>query len=116
MCHFTSIAEQNFLAGNAQIYYEGKSVGTTYLDPLSTKNTIDLSLSRDFSILTTRKPLKKFSSETKISDKVKQERSFEITLIISWPERELLFFSKIAIFTGLLALSVISRTRSAFNS
>ena len=80
MCHFTSIAEQNFLAGSAQIYYEGKSVGTTYLDPLSTKNTIDLSLSRDFSILTTRKPLKKFSSETKISDKVKQERSFEITL------------------------------------
>ena len=80
MCHFTSIAEQNFLAGSAQIYYEGKSVGTTYLDPLSTKNTIDLSLSRDFSILTTRKPLKKFSSETKISDKVKQERSFEITI------------------------------------
>lgn len=80
MCHFTSIAEQNFLAGSAQIYFEGKSVGTTYLDPLSTKSTIDLSLSRDLSILTTRKPLKKFSSETKISDKVKQERSFEITL------------------------------------
>ena len=80
MCHFKSIAEQNFLAGNAQIYFEGKSVGTTYLDPLSTKSAIDLSLSRDLSILTTRKPLKKFSSETKISDKVKQERSFEITL------------------------------------
>ena len=80
MCHFASIAEQNFLAGSAQIYFEGKSVGTTYLDPLSTKSTIDLSLSRDLSILTTRKPLKKFSSETKISDKVKQERSFEITL------------------------------------
>ncbi len=80
MCHFNSIAEQNFLAGSAQVYFEGKSIGRTYLDPLSTENTIDLSLSRDLSILTTRKPLKKFSSETKISDKVKQERSFEITL------------------------------------
>lgn len=80
MCHFSSIANQNFLPGNAQVFFEGKSIGKTYLDPLSTKSTIDLSLGRDVSILVERKLLKKFSSEIKIGDKIKLERSFELTI------------------------------------
>jgi uncharacterized protein (TIGR02231 family) len=80
MCHFSSIANQNFLPGNAQVFFEGKSIGKTYLDPLSTKSTIDLSLGRDVSILVERKLLKKYSSEIKIGDKIKLERSFELTI------------------------------------
>jgi hypothetical protein len=62
------------------VFFEGKSIGKTYLDPLSTKSTIDLSLGRDVSILVERKLLKKFSSEIKIGDKIKLERSFELTI------------------------------------
>ena len=60
MCHLNSIAQQNFLSGEAQLFFEGKSVGKTYLDPLSTKKTIDLSLSRDLSIIAQRKPIKSY--------------------------------------------------------
>ena len=87
MCHLNSIAQQNFLSGEAQLFFEGKSVGKTYLDPLSTKKTIDLSLSRDLSIIAQRKPIKKLSIETKIGDKVKQERTFEVTLKNNKQER-----------------------------
>ena len=87
MCHLSSIAQQNFLSGEAQLFFEGKSVGKTYLDPLSTKKTIDLSLSRDLSIIAERKPIKKLSIETKIGDKVKQERTFEVSLKNNKQER-----------------------------
>ena len=87
MCHLSSIAQQNFLSGEAQLFFEGKSVGKTYLDPLSTKKTIDLSLSRDLSIIAQRKPIKKLSIETKIGDKVKQERTFEVSLKNNKKER-----------------------------
>ena len=87
MCHLSSIAQQNFLSGEAQLFFEGKSVGKTYLDPLSTKKIIDLSLSRDLSIIAQRKPIKKLSIETKIGDKVKQERTFEVSLKNNKQER-----------------------------
>ena len=87
MCHLSSIAQQNFLSGEAQLFFEGKSVGKTYLDPLSTKKTIDLSLSRDLSVIAQRKPIKKLSIETKIGDKVKQERTFEVSLKNNKQER-----------------------------
>lgn len=80
MCHFKSLGSQNFLPGNGQVYYQGKSIGKTYVDPFSTKSTIDLSLGRDVSIIVERKLLKKFSSEVKIGDKVKLERSYELSV------------------------------------
>ena len=80
MCHFKSIGNQNFLPGNGQVYFEGKSIGKTFLDPFSTRSTLDLSLGRDVSVLVERKLLKKFSSETKIGDKIKKERSYEINI------------------------------------
>jgi len=80
MCHFKSIGNQNFLPGNGQVYFKGKSIGKTFLDPFSTRSTVDLSLGRDVSILVERKLLKKFSSEIKIGDKIKKERSYEINV------------------------------------
>ena len=80
MCHFKSLGSQNFLPGNGQVYYQGKSIGKTHVDPFSTKSTIDLSLGRDVSIIVERKLLKKFSSEVKIGDKIKLERSYELSV------------------------------------
>ena len=80
MCHFESLGNKNLLPGNGQVYFEGKSVGKTYLDPYSVKKTNDLSLSRDISIICERNLEKKFSSETKVGDNIKFEKSYKLTL------------------------------------
>lgn len=80
MCHFESLGNKNLLPGNGQVYFEGKSVGKTYLDPYSTKKTNDLSLSRDVSIICERTLEKKFSSETKVGDNIKFEKTYKLSL------------------------------------
>ena len=80
MCHFESLGNKNLLPGNGQVYFEGKSVGKTYLDTYSTKKTSDLSLSRDISIICERTLEKKFSSETKVGDNIKFEKTYKLSL------------------------------------
>jgi hypothetical protein len=80
MCHFESLGNKNLLPGNGQVYFEGKSVGKTFLDPYSTKKTNDLSLSRDVSIICERTLEKKFSSETKVGDNIKFEKTYKLSL------------------------------------
>ena len=80
MCHFEKLKNKNLLAGNAQIYFEGNSVGSSYFDPYSTKKIIDLSLNRDISIISERKLETKLSSETTLGDNIKIEKSYKITL------------------------------------
>ena len=80
ICHFESLGNKNLLPGNGQVYFEGKSVGKTFLDPYSTKITNDLSLSRDVSIICERTLEKKFSSETKVGDNIKFEKTYKLSL------------------------------------
>ena len=80
MCHFESIGNKNLLPGNGQVYFEGKSVGKTFLDPYSTKKINDLSLSRDVSIICERTLEKKFSSETKVGDNIRFEKTYKLSL------------------------------------
>lgn len=80
MCHFNKLNKKNLLPGSGQVYFEGKSIGATYLDPFSNKKTIDLSLSRDVSIIVERSLETKLSSESKVGDNIKIEKSYIITL------------------------------------
>ena len=80
MCHFEKLSRKNFLPGRGQVYFAGKSIGATYLDPFSNKKTIDLSLSRDVSIIVERILETKLSSESKVGDNIKIEKSYKITL------------------------------------
>ena len=80
MCHFKTVNNQNFLPGNGQVFFRGKSVGRTYLDPLSVKSVFDLSLGRDPRIIVERRLIKKFSTQVKVGDKIKLERSYEINV------------------------------------
>ena len=80
MCHFESLGNKNLLPGNGQVYFEGKSIGKTFLDPYSTKKTNDLSLSRDVSIICERTLEKKFSSETKVGDNIRFEKTYKLSL------------------------------------
>ena len=80
MCHFESLGNKNLLPGNGQVYFDGKSVGKTFLDPYSTKKTNDISLSRDVSIICERTLEKKFSSETKVGDNIKFDKTYNLSL------------------------------------
>ena len=80
MCHFNKLNKMNLLPGSGQVYFEGKSIGATYLDPFSNKKTTDLSLSRDVSIIVERSLETKLSSESKVGDNIKIEKSYIITL------------------------------------
>ena len=80
MCHFNKLNKKNLLPGSGQVYFEGKSIGATYLDPFSNKKTTDLSLSRDVSIIVERSLETKLSSESKVDDNIKIEKSYIITL------------------------------------
>ena len=80
MCHFESLGNKNLLPGNGQVYFEGKSVGKTFLDPYSTKKINDLSLSRDVSIICERTLEKKYSSERKVGDNIKFEKTYKLSL------------------------------------
>ena len=80
MCHFESLGNKNLLPGSGQVYFEGKSVGKTYLDPYSVQKINDLSLSRDISIICERTLEKKFSSETKVGDNIKFEKTYKLSL------------------------------------
>jgi uncharacterized protein (TIGR02231 family) len=80
MCHLDQINNKNLLPGQAQIYFEGKSVGTSYLDPHITQSKIDLSLSRDIGIISERILETKLSSETKVGDNLKIQKAFKISV------------------------------------
>ena len=58
----------------------GRSIGATYLDPFSTKKTVDISLSRDIAIIVERILETKLSSESKVGDNLKIEKSYKITI------------------------------------
>ena len=79
MCHFNKLNKRTYFQVG-QVYFEGKSIGATYLDPFSYEKTIDLSLSRDVSIIVERSLETKLSSESKVGDNIKLKKSYIITL------------------------------------
>ena len=80
MANLTGIGNHNLLPGNANIYYRGSSVGETYLNTKSTKNTISLSLGRDKSIIIDRNKIKDYSSSSTIGSQQKIDKGYEIKI------------------------------------
>ncbi|HYV90697.1 MAG TPA: DUF4139 domain-containing protein [Chitinophagales bacterium] len=70
----------NLLPGNANIFFQGSYVGQSYLDPLSTKDTLPISLGRDRSIVIKREKVKDFSKEKIIGENKKQSFSYTINV------------------------------------
>lgn len=80
MANLTGIGNHNLLPGKANIYYRGSSVGETYLNTKSTKNTISLSLGRDKSIIIDRNMIKDYSSSSTIGSQQKIDKGYEIKI------------------------------------
>lgn len=70
----------NLLEGKANIFFEGKYIGKTYLDINNSKDTLELSLGRDKSIAIKREKVKKFTTKQFIGNKQEEELSWLITV------------------------------------
>ena len=70
----------NLLPGEANITYDGTYIGKSSIDPLSTQNILNLTLSEDKRVVVTREKMQDFS-KTKMFDKdKKQEFAYKLTV------------------------------------
>jgi uncharacterized protein (TIGR02231 family) len=80
LANATGWEEFSLLPGQANVFFEGTFVGTTYIDPNSTKDTLAISLGRDKRIVVTREKLKDFTSKKFIGTNRKESYAYEISV------------------------------------
>lgn len=74
----TGWEQYNLLPGSSNLFAEGKYIGTSYIDPASVQDTLNISLGRDKSITIQRELKKDFSSERFIGSNKTIIRTYEI--------------------------------------
>lgn len=72
--------EFSLLPGEANIFFEGTFVSTTFIDPNNIKDTLAVSLGRDKRVVVKREKLKDFSSKKAIGSNQKDSYAFEISV------------------------------------
>lgn len=72
--------EFSLLPGEANIFFEGTFVSTTFIDPNNIKDTLTVSLGRDKRVVVKREKLKDFSSKKAIGGSQKDSYAFEISI------------------------------------
>ncbi len=72
--------EYNLLPGDVNVYFEGTSVGTSYLNTETTEDTLDISMGRDNSIIIKRDKVKDFCKTTSFGANKKSLRGYEISV------------------------------------
>lgn len=70
----------NLLPGDANVYFEGTFVGTSFLETSSTKDTLDLSLGRDKGIVVKRNKVDELCKNTTFGGNHKTSRGYEIVV------------------------------------
>jgi uncharacterized protein (TIGR02231 family) len=73
-------SEFNLLPGEANIYFENSYVGKTYLNPASTKDTLQISLGRDENVLVTREAVKDFTEDKFLSSDIERIFAFNVKI------------------------------------
>jgi uncharacterized protein (TIGR02231 family) len=80
LARITGWEDYNLLSGEMNLFFEDTYVGKSQLDVRNTKDTLDLSLGRDKSIVVTRVKMKDFTSQKIIGSNKKESRAWEITI------------------------------------
>ena len=80
MARITGWDDMNLIPGPARIYFDGSYVGETAINPNTVNDTMQVSLGRDKSIVTTRVKLKDKSKERILSDNKVISRRYEISI------------------------------------
>ncbi|MDR3236578.1 MAG: DUF4139 domain-containing protein [Prevotellaceae bacterium] len=70
----------NLLAGEANLFFEGKYVGKSYIETRQTDDTLSLSLGRDNNITVTRIRKKDFSEKQSYGNNMTETREWELTV------------------------------------
>tara|TARA_R110000868_G_scaffold37111_9_gene131511 strand:+ start:46247 stop:47869 length:1623 start_codon:yes stop_codon:yes gene_type:complete len=73
-------SELNLIEGEANIYFDNRFVGTTFLDPVSLDDTLSISLGKDERIIIDRELLKEFSSKNFFRSRTRESNSYEISI------------------------------------
>ncbi|MFY0594737.1 mucoidy inhibitor MuiA family protein [Roseivirga sp.] len=73
--------ELKLLDGESNLYFEESFVGKSIIDTNIGKDTLDISLGKDEGIVVSRKRLKEFEKNKIFSNKKRDERTFEITVV-----------------------------------
>jgi uncharacterized protein (TIGR02231 family) len=72
--------EFNLMPGEANIYFENSYVGKTYLNPSSTKDTLNISLGRDENIAVSREAIKDFTENKFLSSDIERIFAYELKI------------------------------------
>ncbi len=72
--------EFNLLPGDANIFFEGTFVGTSFIDPNNVKDTLSVSLGRDKRIVVKREKLKDLTSRKLIGGNQRENYAWEISV------------------------------------
>jgi len=80
IARLTGWDQLNLLSGDANVFYEGMFVGTSYIDAQSTEDTLEVSLGRDKSVVVDRVRLKDFSEKKTLGSTRKETHGFDIEI------------------------------------
>lgn len=70
----------NLLAGQANLFFEGMYIGQSYLNPVTTTDSLLLSLGRDEKVIVKRNQLKDLTNRQSIGSNTRETRTYEITV------------------------------------
>ncbi|MCO4294716.1 DUF4139 domain-containing protein [Solitalea sp. MAHUQ-68] len=70
----------NLLPGEANITFEGTYIGKSYIDPLSTQKTLNLTLGNDKRVIVKREKMQDYSSTKFIGSEKKQVFTYKLTV------------------------------------
>ncbi|MFN8416551.1 MAG: DUF4139 domain-containing protein [Cytophagaceae bacterium] len=80
MARIVEWEKYNLLNGTANIYFEGTFVGTSYIDPNNTNDTLAISLGKDSRIVVERNVVKDFTTKRTIGTNKKDEYAYDIVI------------------------------------
>lgn len=79
--------EYNLLDGEMNIYFEGKYLGTSFLNTHLADDTLNISLGRDQGIRVIRTKVKEFSKKSFLSNSITETRTYSIIVRNNKPQR-----------------------------
>ena len=78
IAQITNLDELNLIPGSATIFHEGSYLGTTYIQPNSLSDTMDLSLGKTNNITVKRQLVKNATKEKIVGDKIIKTFAYQI--------------------------------------
>ncbi len=80
LSRLTKWSELNLLPGEANVFYQGSFVGSSFLDPYSSEDTLDISLGKDKNIIVSREKIEEYCKTNSFGGNKKTSRAYKITV------------------------------------